>query len=108
MIDTNTDSIKPYKPESDSRIWDIVSMGLFLAAMSVYFWPLITGRSALFYFDVTELNYAYRHYFAENLKAGRIAFWCQNLYNGFPLYSESQAGYWHPVKYLFYPFLSTW
>ena len=108
MIDIKTDSIKPYKPESDSRIWDIVSMGLFLAAMSVYFWPLITGRSALFYFDVTELNYAYRHYFAENLKAGRIAFWCQNLYNGFPLYSESQAGYWHPLKYLFYPFLSTW
>lgn len=93
------------------NVWcrsDLLALTLFTTALLIYFWPLVLAKAALFYFDVTELNYAYRHYFAENLKQGRLAFWCPNLYNGFPLYGESQAGYWHPLKYLFYPFLSTW
>lgn len=87
---------------------DAIALSLFSACMAVYFWPLILAQSALFYFDVTELNYAYRHLFAENLKKGIISFWCNELYNGFPIYSESQTGYWHPLKYVFYPWLSTW
>ena len=101
---------QPPTPEK-SKTWgrsDLFALALFTTALLIYFWPLVLAKAALFYFDVTELNYAYRHYFAENLKQGRLAFWCPNLYNGFPLYGESQAGYWHPLKYLFYPFLSTW
>lgn len=90
------------------RGWDILALGLFGMALIVYFSPLVLARGALFYFDVTELNYAYRHYFAENLKAGRLPFWCHQLYDGLPLYAESQVGYWHPLKYLFYPWMSTW
>ena len=40
--------------------------------------------------------------------AGRFSRWCPGLYCGLPLYSESQAGYLHPLKYLFYPWLPTW
>lgn len=108
MTDSNSQLKSTNAPQQSFRIWDIAALGLFLTALSTYFWPLIIGKAALFYFDVTELNYAYRHAFAENLKAGRIAFWCHNLYNGFPLYSESQTGYWHPLKFILYPFLSTW
>ncbi|MFM1802441.1 MAG: hypothetical protein RJA81_1793, partial [Planctomycetota bacterium] len=91
------------------RRWhDITAISLLFLCLIIYFWPLIIAKSALFYFDVTELNYAYRHYFAENLKKGVIAFWCDQLYNGFPIYSESQTGFWHPLKFLFYPFFSTW
>ena len=64
------------------------------------------GRS--FYFDITEINYPYRAFFAEELKAGRFSRWCPGLYCGLPLYSESQAGYLHPFKYLFYPWMATW
>ena len=42
------------------------------------------------------------------LRAGRFSRWCPGLYCGFPLYSESQAGYFHPLKYLLYPWLETW
>ena len=70
------------------------------------------GRShlarALFYFDITEINYPYRAFFADELKAGRFSRWCPGLYCGLPLYSESQAGYLHPFKYLFYPWMETW
>ena len=39
---------------------------------------------------------------------GRFSRWCPGLYCGLPLFSESQAGYLHPFKYLLYPWLETW
>ena len=62
----------------------------------------------LFYFDITEINYPYRAFFAEELGPGRFSRWCPGLYCGLPLYSESQAGYLHPFKYLLYPWMETW
>ena len=69
---------------------------------------LVSLRRALFYFDITEINYPYRAFFAEELRAGRFSRWCPGLYCGMPLFSESQAGYLHPLKYLLYPWLQTW
>ena len=63
---------------------------------------------SLFYFDITEINYPYRDFFARELRAGRFSRWCPGLFCGLPLYSESQAGYLHPLKYLLYPWLPTW
>ncbi len=34
--------------------------------------------------------------------------WFPGLYCGLPLFSESQAGYLHPFKYLLYPWLAPW
>jgi hypothetical protein len=77
-------------------------------AIILFFWDAASLRRALFYFDITEINYPYRAFFAEELRAGRFSRWCPNLYCGLPLYSESQAGYLHPFKYLLYPWMATW
>ena len=42
------------------------------------------------------------------MRAGRFSRWHPGLYNGLPLYAESQAGYWHPLKFVLYPWLATW
>ncbi len=73
-----------------------------------FFWDAVSLRRALFYFDITEINYPYRAFFADELRAGRFSRWCPGLYCGLPLFSESQAGYLHPLKYLLYPWLETW
>ena len=41
-------------------------------------------------------------------RPGRFSRWCPGLYCGLPLFSESQAGYLHPFKYLLYPWMETW
>ena len=33
---------------------------------------------------------------------------CPTSTAGWPLFSESQAGYFHPFKYLLYPWMATW
>ncbi len=87
---------------------DVVAIVVWTVAIVAFFWDAVTLRGALFYFDITEINYPYRAFFAQELKAGRFSRWCPGLYCGLPLFSESQAGYLHPFKYLFYPWMETW
>jgi Bacterial membrane protein YfhO len=87
---------------------DLLALLVWTAAIAVFFWDSVSLRRALFYFDISEINYPYRAFFADELRAGRFSRWCPGLYCGMPLYSESQAGYLHPLKYLFYPWLETW
>jgi hypothetical protein len=95
----------------ERRPWgwcDLVALMVWTAALTLFFWDSVSLRRALFYFDITEINYPYRAFFAEELRAGRFSRWCPGLYCGMPLFSESQAGYLHPLKYLLYPWLQTW
>ncbi len=104
-------AINPSAGLFDSRPWsraDAIALCVWAAAVIAFFWDSATLRKALFYFDITEINYPYRAFFADELRAGRFSRWCPGLYCGLPLYSESQAGYLHPLKYLFYPWLPTW
>jgi len=87
---------------------DLVALLVWTAAIAGFFWDAVSLRRALFYFDITEINYPYRAFFADELRVGRFSRWCPELYCGMPLYSESQAGYLHPFKYLLYPWLATW
>jgi hypothetical protein len=91
------------------RCWgDLIALLVWTTAIVVFFWSTVTLQRALFYFDITEINYPYRAFFAEELRAGRFSRWFPGLYCGMPLYSESQAGYLHPFKYVLYPWLETW
>jgi len=87
---------------------DAIALLAWTAAIVAFFWDAVSFRGAFFYFDISEINLPYRHFFAEELKAGRFSRWCPDLYCGLPLFSESQAGYLHPLKYLLYPWLPTW
>ena len=87
---------------------DLIAILIWTAAIVVFFWDVLSLRGALFYFDITEINLPYRHFFAQELQAGRFSRWCPGLYCGLPLYSESQVGYLHPFKYLLYPWMETW
>jgi len=87
---------------------DALSLLAWTVAIAAFFRDVVGLRRALFYFDITEINYPYRAFLARELKAGRFSRWCPDLYCGMPLYSESQAGYLHPLKYLLYPWLPTW
>ena len=87
---------------------DLLALFVWTAAVAVFFWDAVTLQKALFYFDITEINYPYRAFLADEIRSGRFSRWMPGLYCGMPLYSESQAGYWHPLKYLLYPFLTTW
>src|SRR3954454_4534524 len=87
---------------------DAAALAAWSLAIVVFFWDVVSLKRALFYFDITEINYPYRDFFARELRAGRFSRWFPGLYCGLPLYSESQAGYLHPLKYLLYPWMETW
>ena len=113
MSSGNHSSESPTEPAAffERRPWgrgDVAALAVWTLVIAAFFWDVIGLRGALFYFDITEINYPYRAFFADELKAGRFSRWCPGLFCGLPLFSESQAGYLHPFKYLFYPWLETW
>jgi Bacterial membrane protein YfhO len=96
---------------SERRPWglgDALALVTWTGALVAFFWDVVSLKKALFYFDITEINYPYREFLASELRAGRLSRWHPGIYNGFPLYAESQAGYWHPLKLALYPWLQTW
>src|SRR4051794_39026469 len=98
-----------WTPERRPWGWaDVLALAAWTAAVAAIFRDAALLRGALFYFDITEINYAYRDFLARELRAGRFSRWFPGLYCGMPLYSESQAGYLHPLKFLLYPWLPTW
>ena len=65
---------------------DLVALLVWTGAIAGFFWDTVSLRRALFYFDITEINYPYRAFFAEELRAGRFSRWCPGLYCGLPLF----------------------
>ncbi len=95
----------------DRRPWgwgNALALLTWTLAIAVFFWKAVSLREALFFFDISEINYPYRDFLAGELRSGRFARWHPGLYCGLPLYSESQAGYFHPLKYLLYPWMAAW
>ncbi len=106
---TSADEAKVWTPERRPWGWgDALALLVWTAAIVAFFWNAVALRGAFFYFDITEINYPYRAFLAEEIRAGRFSRWMPGLYCGLPLYSESQAGYLHPLKYLLYPWMPTW
>ena len=105
-------------PVDQSSVWtpapgrwgrgDVIAILVWIGGLIAFFWDAVALRKALFFFDITEINYPYRDFLANELKAGRFSRWFPGLYHGLPLFAESQAGYLHPLKYLLYPWLATW
>ena len=85
----------------------MLAIAVWTLAIGLFFSDAVSFRKAFFYFDITEINYSYRDFLAREMQAGRLSRWHPGLYCGLPLYSESQAGYWHPLKFL-YAVLPTW
>lgn len=110
----NPSTATPPNPEvwtPRPRPWgrgDTLAVLIWTAAIAAFFWDAVSLRRAFFYFDVTEINLPYRWFLAEQLRGGWPARWMPGLYCGFPLYAESQAGYWHPLKPLLYPWMDAW
>jgi|GEM_PF-1131156 len=98
-------------PPSPVLGWgDAVALTVWTLAVLTGFFQAATLQESFFYFDVTELNYPYRSFLADEIAQGRWSRWHPGLYNGLPLFAESQAGYFHPFKPLLYgwSFLPTW
>jgi len=87
---------------------DALAVAAWTVALAVFFRDALVLGKALFYFDITEINYPYRDFLARSLRAGQFWRWHPGMYNGLPLFAESQAGYLHPLKFLLYPWMATW
>ncbi len=77
---------------------------LVVLVAAACFWPVLGGRHFL-YADLGNWHLPVRMFVAETLQAGDSPLWLPNLFCGFYLHGEGQAGLYHPAHWLMYRFL---
>lgn len=74
---------------------------ILLAAMILFFFrDLVLTRKIPLGSDLHIYYYPAWNFFGKALRSGRLAFWCDHIYSGFPLFSDSEAGIFYPVNAL--------
>ena len=107
-IATNDDSPGFFEP----RPWgwpDAVAIVIWTLAIVAFFWDAVSLRGALFLLRHHRDQLSLPRVFCRGAQGrpvfamvpGALLRACRSI-------SESQAGYLHPFKYLFYPWMETW
>jgi len=70
-------------------------------ALGALFWPFAEGRLFLYY-DLGNYHLPIRAFYSAALHNGFSPNWLPNLFTGFYLHGEGQAGMYHPLHWLTY------
>lgn len=87
-------------PWSDDRL----ALAIFVCgcvALGALFWPFAEGRLFLYY-DLGNYHLPIRAFYSAALHNGFSPNWLPNLFTGFDLHGEGQAGMYHPLHWLAY------
>ncbi len=70
--------------------------------------PLVLGWRTLWFNDITELHVPIRDFFGRAWARGEFPLWCPDIYLGFPLVAEGQAGPLYPPNWVLFATLPAW
>ena len=84
----------------------VLAVSYLLIAAGIFYWPVVSGKGVLFYFDLIGLNAPIRAYFFGWVARGHFPLWCPDTCAGLPLVAEGQAGPFYPPNFLVFPWLS--
>lgn len=85
--------------------WAACALLAALALTCVFWRPLWTG-GGLVGSDIYAYYLPQKAYFAQQLRAGRLPLWNNQIGNGYPQVAESQTGVFYPLNLALYPALS--
>ena len=71
---------------------------LFLALMTGWYAPLLTGDQTYFFFDTTFLTYPSRFFLRETYLQGALPFWIHQIHHGEPFLAEMYLGAFYPLN----------
>ena len=81
--------------------------GLVLLPILVHA-SIATGAQTLYFNDITELHVPIRSFFGQAWADGRFPLWAPDIYLGFPLFAEGQAGPLYPPNWVLFTLLPAW
>ncbi len=87
-----------------SKFWPPL---LLFVIIIVFFWPISTLKSFPYSTDfsssdLTEINLPFKYVLKQSLVEGRIPWWVDGIFSGYPLVAESQIGFFYPINLIFF------
>ncbi len=100
---TSRSANRPGKPKISIHLpsWtcDLAALLGFVLMVSIFFWPVLTGRS-FFWEDFLEVFYPIQSYVAGELQAGRFPFWVPYVFGGTPLFAMIDSMVLYPPNWI--------
>ncbi len=94
-----------------ARPWGWGDLGpilVWLVGLIAFFWDAVSLRRALFYFDITEINYPYRDFLAERVAGRAVLAVDAGAVQRLAAVCREPGGLPAPAQVLLYPWLPTW
>lgn len=86
--------IGDYRPR---RVWPLLFIAL---AVGAYFGLMLTLSRIPWYSDIKTYYYPAWDYLSQSFRVGAPPLWCTHLFCGFPLFADSETGWFYPVNLL--------
>ncbi|MBN1592487.1 MAG: YfhO family protein [Candidatus Coatesbacteria bacterium] len=75
----------------------VAQVCLLLVLVSIFFGNALFSYRLYFYYDTIMQNFPFGQFFAEGFRQFELRLWCPQIFSGFPLFAEGQAGALYPL-----------
>ncbi|MCW5981740.1 MAG: YfhO family protein [Bryobacteraceae bacterium] len=77
------------------------SVTFLLAAVTLFYAKALVGNVTI-QWDAVGYFYPYQRHFSDSIRAGRLPFWTDTIFSGFPFLADLQVGSWYPLNWPFF------
>ena len=79
-----------------------LSIAALVLAVLIFYWIPLTDAGTTLQWDAIDYHLSVQKYFGEEIRNGRVPFWTEYTYSGFPFLADPQVGAFYPLNWPFF------
>ncbi len=81
-----------------------LSIAALVLAVLIFYWIPLTDANTTLQWDAIDYHLSVQRYFGDEIQSGRVPFWTEYAYSGFPFLADPQVGAFYPLNWPFFLF----
>jgi len=95
-------SVDPAPGLSSQQTQRTLSIAALVVAVLIFYWIPLTDAGTTLQWDAIDYHLSVQKYFGEEIRNGRVPFWTEYTYSGFPFLADPQVGAFYPLNWPFF------
>ncbi len=79
-----------------------LSIAVLVLAVLIFYWIPLTDAGTTLQWDAIDYHLSIQKYFGDEIRNGRVPFWTEYAYSGFPFLADPQVGAFYPLNWPFF------
>ena len=94
--------VSPAPGLNSQRTQRRLSIAALVLAVLIFYWIPLTDAGTTLQWDAIDYHLSVQKYFGDEIRNGRVPFWTEYTYSGFPFFADPQVGAWYPLNWPFF------